>query len=114
MPSYYIKQSNSNNNNCCISNNDSCQSSITFFATLSQKMLDMVDTLKKQFEEFKENCKPTTVRGFFLASIDAPKQVIGVKYEYLEYINRFGPPKDGIFDETLLDQLRTELGVITF
>ncbi len=113
MPSYIVKGGNSN---CCStsSNDDSCKSSLSFFATLSKKMLDMVKTIKQQFEEIKENCKPKESKGFFLASIEAPKQYIGVKVEYLEYIKRYGPPKDGIFDEKLLEQLRIELGVETF
>jgi hypothetical protein len=114
MPSYIVKGNTSGNSCCTPSNNDSCQSSISFFATLSQKMLDMVNTIKQQFEEMKENCTPKEVKGFFLASIEAPKQFIGVKVEYLEYIKRYGPPKDGIFDNTLLEQLRIELGVETF
>lgn len=114
MPSYITKGNSSGNSCCGSSNNDSCQSSISFFATLSEKMLAMVNTIKQQFEEIKENCKPKEVRGFFLASIEAPKQFIGVKVEYLEYIKRYGPPKDGIFEETLLQQLRVELGVDTF
>jgi hypothetical protein len=114
MPQYITKGNNSYNGNCCTTSSDSCQSSVTFFSTLSQKMLEMVDTLQKQFQECKENAKPTEVKGFFLASIDAPTSLIGVKYEYLEYINRYGPPKDGIFDEILLAKLRSELGIVTF
>ena len=114
MPRYITKTS-SISGNCCTSNNtESCQSSISFFSKLSEKMLNMVTTLKKQFEECKANSKPSQAKGFFLASIDTPQMTLGVKQEYIEYIKRYGPPSDGIFDEVILARLRTELGIITF
>jgi hypothetical protein len=109
MPSYITR-----NSVAVINNTDSCQSSISFFSKLSEKMLDMVNTLKKQFEECKENARPIQAKGFFLASVETPQMVIGVKIEYLEYIKRYGPPSNGLFDETLLQRLRTELGIATF
>ncbi len=109
----YITKSSSISGGCCTSNNtESCQSSISFFSTLSEKMLNMVNTLKKQFEECKKPAEKA--KGFFLASIEAPQMVLGVKHEYIEYIKRYGPPSDGIFNETILSRLRTELGIVTF
>lgn len=117
MPSY-LSQSQS-----CLSNNTSanstaccapeaCQSSLVFFNTLSEKMLDMVTTLKTQFEKCAANANNnSTARGFILAKIDAKPPTLGIKYEYLEYIKRYGPPSDGQFDPVLLQQLRTELGI---
>lgn len=112
MPSYITRKYNTSS----ITNNttESCQSSISFFSKLSEKMLDMVNTLKKQFQECKDNARPTQTKGFFLASIETPKMVIGVKMEYIEYIKRYGPPSDGIFNESLLQKLRIELGIVTF
>jgi hypothetical protein len=114
MPSYITKKSGASGSCCTTNNTESCQSSISFFSKLSEKMLDMVNTLKKQFQECKDNAQPTQVKGFFLASIETPKMVIGVKMEYIEYIKRYGPPSNGQFDETLLVKLRTELGIVTF
>lgn len=115
MPSYITKKASGGGGACCTTNNtEACQSSISFFSKLSEKMLDMVNTLKKQFQECKDNAKPNQVKGFFLASVETPKMVIGVKMEYLEYIKRYGPPSDGRFEETLLEKLRVELGIVTF
>lgn len=96
---------------CCGgSANIKCLSAINFLDTLTGKLLDMTVALQKQFNE----CKATTATqeaGFILASIDAPAMSIGIKYEYIVYIQRYGPPNDGIFDEAILAQLRTELGI---
>jgi hypothetical protein len=108
----YITSTASNTSGYCVLNNT--ETSISFFTKLSEKMLDMVTTLKRQFQECKENARPVQSKGFFLASIEAPKMVLGVKHEYLEYIKRYGPPQNGVFDETLLERIRTDLGIITF
>jgi hypothetical protein len=93
----------------CPNPQEDCQSSITFFSKMSEKLLNMVKSLKKQFEACS---KPTTqAKGAILAQIDTPQMVLGVKIEYLEYIKRFGPPSDGIFEENKLKQLRAELGI---
>ncbi len=111
MPRYITSSASSTSGYCVLNNTET---SISFFSKLSEKMLDMVKTLKQQFEECKANAKPTQTKGFFLASIEAPKMVLGVKHEYIEYIKRYGPPQNGVFDETLLERIRTELGIITF
>lgn len=120
MPTYLLQSEisqlsnfgnfNANNTNCCAP--EACQSSLLFFNSLSGKMLDMVNTLKQQFAECAANANNTSnAKGFILAKIEAPRPVLGVKYEYIVYINRYGPPTDGIFDPVLLQQIRTELGI---
>lgn len=93
----------------CPNPQEDCQSSITFFSKMSDKLLNMVKSLKKQFEACS---KPTqSARGAILAEIETPQMVLGVKMEYVEYIKRFGPPAEGIFEEAKLQQLRAELGI---
>jgi hypothetical protein len=72
----------------------------------------MTQSLKNQFEELKKQaCNGTKARGAILAEIDAPVMTIGVKMEYIEYIRRFGPPGNGVFDPCKLEELRCELGI---
>ncbi len=94
----------------CPNVQEECQSSITFFSKMSDKLLSMVKSLKKQFEECSK--KTEVARGTILAEIEAPKMVLGVKLEYVEYIKRYGPPTDGIFEEAKLQLLRAELGIL--
>lgn len=113
MPLYlqlYPNNSAGFSNFCCTSSNIKCSSAINFLDTLSSKLLDMANSLQQQFNECKQ-VTSTQEAGFILASIDAPKMTLGVKYEYIVYIQRNGPPPDGIFDETILAQLRVELGI---
>lgn len=94
----------------CTSSNINCSSAINFLDILSLKLLEMTKSLQEQFEECKH--VPTTqASGFVLASVDVPKMVVGVKYEYIVYIQRYGPPTNGAFDESILTHLRTELGI---
>jgi hypothetical protein len=121
MPTYLLQSEISQLNNfgnfsgnstasaCCAP--EACQSSLLFFNALSGKMLDMVSTLKQQFAECAANATNTVASGFFLVKISTKSGTLGVKLEYVEYIKRYGPPTDGIFDETLLQQLRDELGI---
>ncbi len=87
------------------------QGSIQFFETLSDKLVCMVTSLQKQFEECHAAAQPTYAEGAVLVSIDVPSQTIGVKLEYIEYIKRYGPPPDGIFCQEKLHCLRVELGI---
>jgi hypothetical protein len=76
--------------------------------------MEMTTAITKRIDDIKANCKGGGgASGFLLASIEAPQMTIGVKYEYIEYIKRYGPPPDGKFDETKLQQLRAELGITT-
>lgn len=121
MPTYLLQSEineltnfgnfNANAGACCAP--EACQSSLLFFNTLSEKMLNMVTTLKEQFAECAANANASaTAKGFFLVKIEAPSGILGVRQEYIAYINRYGPPPNGVFDETLLQQLRTELGIV--
>ena len=83
--------------------------SVQFFSTLSDKLVVMTESLKAQFEALRLEALGRSAQGPVLASIDAPKMTLGVKYEYIEYINRYGPPADGKFDAALLAVIRQEL-----
>jgi hypothetical protein len=92
----------------------SCQDSSCnskFFSNLANKLMEMATAVNKRIDDIKKNCNKGAERGFLLASIETPVMQLGVKYEYLEYIKRFGPPVEGKFDEAKLEQLRIELGI---
>ena len=115
MPSYIKKilngglcQPQQQQQSCCSSRDSS-----KFFSNLATKLLEMTTAINTRIEDIKKNCGGKAQSGFFLASVDAPVMNLGVKYEYIEYIKRFGPPIEGKFDETKLHQLRIELGIDT-
>ena len=113
MPRYLFLSASlldANGSICCTSSDIKCSSAINFLDTLSSKLLDMTKSLQQQFDECK-NTNSMQASGFVLASIDVPKMVVGVKYEYIVYIQRYGPPMNGVFDESILAALRTELGI---
>jgi hypothetical protein len=95
----------------CCQNETPCQSSLLFFSKISDKLLIMVESLKRQFEECRSKCVGTPSQGAILVSVDAPQVTLGVRYEFIEYIKRYGPPVAGIFDENLLNILRQQLGL---
>lgn len=101
--------SGSTSGNCCTG-----ESSVVFFAKMSDKLLDMVTSLQEQFEELKKCQNSTVAQGAMLAEIDTPEMVLGVGQEYLEYIKRHGPPCEGIFDKHLLSMIRAQLGIVIF
>jgi hypothetical protein len=92
---------NADAGNCC------CPSSTKFLETLTNKLVDMTKSLQTQFSEL---VKPpsSTFRGIRLAEVDAT-QVVQIRYEYLFYIRRYGPPTNGIFDPVYLDLIRAEI-----
>ena len=96
----------------CSSSGIKCMSSVNFLEKLSNKLLDMTKSLQDQFSEL---VRPPPSGGgdggIYIAKIDTPVMVIGVKYEYVLYIQRYGPPENGLFDEAILTELRAELGV---
>lgn len=96
---------------CCCSDNSIDRNSAIFFNNLALKLLEMSKTIEARMEELSHRVCSTETKGFLLASIDTPQMVVGVKYEYVEYIKRYGPPSDGIFEEAKLVALRTELGI---
>jgi hypothetical protein len=97
----------------CSSSGIKCMSSVNFLEKLSNKLMDMTKSLQEQFAELVRPppTSGTDGGGFYIAKIDTPVMVIGVKYEYVLYIQRYGPPNDGIFDEAILSELRAELGI---
>lgn len=86
---------------CCV-----CPSQTTFLTTLADKLKAMVESLQKQFEELR-NKAVSYGEGAILASVESSASV-GVRIEYIIYIQRFGPPLDGVFDNDLLNELRRE------
>jgi hypothetical protein len=95
-------------------NKDSpCRDTVKFFGTLATKLLKMAESIQDRIEKIKQNCGPQPSRGFLIAEIETPNMIVGVKYEYVEYIRRHGPPEKGIFDEEKLEVIRRELGINT-
>ena len=114
MPSYIQisrqqATGSSTNGNCCCDSIDG--NSAIFFNNLAQKLLDMSKAIEKRIDDLSNKvCLPES-KGFLIASIETPSMMLGVKYEYVEYIRRYGPPDKGKFDSVLLQKLRTELGI---
>ena len=92
-------------------NNDYCKDNIRFFTTLAVKLRDMAISINKRFNDLKNKTCQTVPGAVVFAAVDVPKMTIGVKYEYIEYITRYGPPNNGIFDPVKLDIIRSELGI---
>ncbi len=82
-----------------------------FLGNLANKLSELTSSLKQQFEALK-NRIVTPARGPVLASITVKPPPIGIKYEYFEYVKRYGPPVNGIFDEGYLELIRRELGIV--
>ena len=101
--------SGSGSNNCC------CPSSTKFLEKLTTKLIDMTTSLKQQFEDLKNNQKefmgPPAPR---LVEITVNTNV-SVRRVYYLYLQRYGPPVNGIFDPDYITLLQAELdaGVIT-
>ncbi len=93
------------NNSCC------CPSTTKFFQELATKLKEMTLSLKEQFSKLQA---PMT-SGLVLAEIKNEVEPAGIKMEYVYYIQRYGPPPGGKFDQTLLDLIRAEIraGLIT-
>ncbi len=112
MPSYIVVAGRGgyDGDPCCRDNSVDRNSAI-FFNTLANKLLDMSKAIDARIAEIsKKVCQPTT-KGFIFASIEAPSMVLGVKYEFVEYIKRYGPPPKGKFDPEKLNLIRNELGI---
>ena len=70
----------------------------------------MTVSLQQQFIDLA-NFKNNTLqrgRGAIIASITVQADV-SVKMEYVYYIQRYGPPINGIFDPIYLDLIRAEI-----
>lgn len=71
----------------------------------------MSQSIELKIEELSNKvCNPET-KGFILVSIDTPVMDLGVKYEYIEYIKRYGPPEKGKFNPKKLNIICRELGL---
>ena len=95
-------ETKSENNNCC------CPSTTKFFEDLVIKLEEMTLSLKVQFEELRNQCPDRNGREVVLADIKVNSPPVIIKQEYFIYVQRYGPPVDGKFDETLLNKIRSE------
>jgi hypothetical protein len=111
MPTYLVKNNGKNCLPSCIPDCSIDRNSAIFFNNLATKLLEMTEAIEKRIDELENRPCPTETRGVLFASIDAPVMNIGIKYEYIEYIKRYGPPQGGQFDETKLNAIRIELGI---
>jgi hypothetical protein len=113
MPTYLISGITQpvivDSNNC--NNGSYCKDTSRFFSKLATKLKDMATAINARIEDIKSQMCNKAGNGIFLASIDVPQMTLGIRYEYVEYIKRYGPPENGIFDETLLEGLRQEMGI---
>ena len=113
MPRYLTRPGNTAY--ICNSSADMCDSycsakTLSFFDVLSEKLVLMAESIDAQMEFLRKNVY-THAEGAVLASIVMKPPPIGVKYEYIEYIKRYGPPTDGVFDQGIIQGLRQELGI---
>lgn len=84
---------------------------IEFIDKITDKLYDVVDKVKNDMNKLECAANGRVSNGAILAEITPPKQTVGVKQEYLIYIQRYGPPKDGIFDESKLNAIKLELSI---
>ncbi len=96
--------STGNGSGCCV-----CPSQTTFLSTLADKLKAMVISLQAQFEQL-QNRVATRGEGAILAGIASSAQV-NVRVQYVIYIQRYGPPVNGVFDQELLDEIIREYNI---
>lgn len=94
-------ESNNSDANCC------CPSTTKFFEDLVDKLEEMTKSLKQQFYEL--STVRNNGRGLIIAEAEVKIPKVVVNQIYFIYVQRFGPPIEGKFDEALLEQLRAEL-----
>ena len=84
-----------------------CPSSTTFLSTLTDKLLEMAQSLKEQFAALEANSYSTLQRakGVIIAEITT-QGGITTKWEYVLYIQIYGPPVQGQFDPVYLELIR--------
>lgn len=89
---------------CC------CPSSTKFLSELTNKLIDMTQSLKQQFADLQANCNApgTQGKGELFVTIEVSGS-LRPRYEYIIYLDRYGPPADGIFDPIYLDLIRAEM-----
>ena len=111
MPTYLVKNSSQNCIQTCAQDCSIDRNSALFFNNLATKLLEMTQTIENRITELQNRPCSTESRGVFFASIETPPMILGVRYEFIEYIKRYGPPPEGKFDEGKLNSLRIELGI---
>ena len=89
---------------CCV-----CPSQTTFLTTLADKLKAMVESLEKQFEELR-NSAMSRGEGAILAGVTS-SAAVDISIQYVIYIQRYGPPTDGVFDQELLDAIISEFNI---
>ena len=89
--SYYIQSSRNN--------------SSAFLLTMVQSLQPIISSMIPYVKA--ENAKQQ-IAILGKAEVSVPK--VNPKQEYFIYVQRFGPPNEGIFDESALNQIRKELG----
>jgi hypothetical protein len=78
---------------------------------MSEKLTAMVSTVKTQFDDYRAQIDKLTTPKGIISRVDTPGLVLGVGKEYLTYIERYGPPPNGVWDPAKLAALRIELGI---
>jgi len=84
-----------------------CPSSTTFLSTLTDKLLEMAQSLKEQFAALEANSNSTLqkAKGVIIAEITTQGSIT-TKWEYVLYIQIYGPPVQGQFDPVYLELIR--------
>ncbi len=108
MTRYLIKQLNIG---CSPNNLNNCKDTTRFFSNLADKLKKMAISINERIIKANENSCKVVPGGIEFASVTLPEMKIGVKQEYIEYIIRFGPPENGIFNPEKLELIRNELGI---
>ena len=70
----------------------------------------MAESLKVQFAELKADTKGTLqkAQGAILSEIKVQGGIV-TKYEYIVYIQQYGPPIAGKFDPVYLERIRNDI-----
>lgn len=76
-----------------------------FLLEIVQKLQPIISTLIPFVKA--ENAKTDIV---VMGKADVSVPTVNPKQEYFIYVQRFGPPLTGVFDESALNQIRRELG----
>ena len=108
MPRYILKDDDCGKSFCPT---QPANNSSFFLHSLADKLLLMACTIERKIDDLENQLCQTPQNGVFLVSVETPKMMLGIKYEYVEYIKRYGPPCDGKFNEVILDELRKELNI---
>lgn len=82
---------------------------IGFIDELTTKLYKVVNKVKDDMATLRDAANGRCANGAILAEITPPKETLGVKREYIIYLERYGPPTNGIFDPALLSSIKAEL-----